>query len=627
MQSKISYFNKTIFKKNITHFWPIWTVYLLLLFLIEPFNLFLQTGGDLLARQGAAEYIQDMKMERFKDILRITSHPVLLFLIALVSAMAVFFYMYQAKNSNMMHSLPVNRTELFLTNYISGLSFVILPQIFNFLITVFVCLGRGITDLGHLMWCLLVMMGISFFAYSLAVCVGMLTGQFVTMPIFFVIANGLVMSLEVLVRMLISSFTYGMYMNVSPTFSKKFTPIYYILRNLRINYLSDGEHTQLAVSGGKMVACYAAVGLVLALIAYFLYQNKKLESVGDFIAIKVLKPVFRWGAAICFAVLGAISGSVIAQETSESSGLAAAIFCMFVIGIVVFFVAEMLLQKKFKVFTKRKFAECGAMLALSLIVVVGVKADFFGQESYVPKTADIESVEMVNGIKVYAQEEEDIEQIRQIHAMILENKKDITENLKTNNDRVNYVNFVYKLKNGKTVNRSYDIPGTIEYYEKEGSVLRSIIDIQNEYENYMAGLFGKDFENKKPITVRVTVYNVIEQVEDEIALDSTLVQELYDAVAADIKEGNLKIETYEESLNTEIYYNEMIFSMYAEKSALESKENDAWEEQQSNEVWVSFTKDCTHILEVLNKANVFNEENRLLTYEEINEIEETTNIQ
>ncbi len=31
MQSGTSCFNKTIFKKNITHFWPIWGIYLVFL--------------------------------------------------------------------------------------------------------------------------------------------------------------------------------------------------------------------------------------------------------------------------------------------------------------------------------------------------------------------------------------------------------------------------------------------------------------------------------------------------------------------------------------------------------------------------------------------------------------------
>lgn len=627
MQSKTSYFNKTIFKKNIGHFWPIWTAYLLLLLLLEPFTLFLQTGEERLLRQGAE--ISTSRIMSFADVLKVVSNPLFLFVIALISAMAVFYYMYQTKNCNMIHSLPVNRTELFLTNYLSGFLFMVIPQIISFLVTVFVCLGRGITDLGCLLWSHLVMIGIVFFAYSLAVCVGMLTGQFVTMPIFFVLANGIVMGLEVLVRMLIGCFTYGLGMSISPTFSRKFTPVYYMWRNLHIDaYTNEGESTlRIATSGGKMVACYAAVGLVLAVAAYLLYRKKRLESVGDFIAVKGLKPVFRWGSAVCFAILAAVLGASIANDMSGSSGVATAIVVAIIIGILVFFIAEMLLQKKFKVFTKKKFTECAAMLAVTLIVIIGVKADFLGQENYVPKTDDIEKVRMNSEFAVYADGKKDIERIREIHKMILENKDDITNILKEEGDSVCYVGFQYRLKNGKVVQRSYNIPATTAYYKQKDSVLHRLLEIQNEYDNYMAGIFGPDYENKKPIAAHVTTYNVINDQEDELALESSLVQELYDAVAADVKEGHMKIEPYDGGSNKEYYYNTIRFSMYTDKAAAESQNNNYTESQQTNEVWIDFSKDCTHIIEVLNKANVFNEVDLLLTCEEFDEIQENANMQ
>ena len=43
MQSGTSCFNKTIFKKNITHFWPIWGIYLVFLLYALPLTLLLST--------------------------------------------------------------------------------------------------------------------------------------------------------------------------------------------------------------------------------------------------------------------------------------------------------------------------------------------------------------------------------------------------------------------------------------------------------------------------------------------------------------------------------------------------------------------------------------------------------
>ena len=40
MKSKTSYFNKTIFKKNITHYWPIWGIILFWNLFLLPFMLY-----------------------------------------------------------------------------------------------------------------------------------------------------------------------------------------------------------------------------------------------------------------------------------------------------------------------------------------------------------------------------------------------------------------------------------------------------------------------------------------------------------------------------------------------------------------------------------------------------------
>ena len=45
----------------------------------------------------------------------------------LVCAMAVFSYLYSSRSACMMHALPLRREALFLTQYLAGLSFLLLP--------------------------------------------------------------------------------------------------------------------------------------------------------------------------------------------------------------------------------------------------------------------------------------------------------------------------------------------------------------------------------------------------------------------------------------------------------------------------------------------------------------------
>ena len=45
MKSKSYCFNKTIFKKNLSHFWPLWALYTGYLILVLPVNLWLTMSG------------------------------------------------------------------------------------------------------------------------------------------------------------------------------------------------------------------------------------------------------------------------------------------------------------------------------------------------------------------------------------------------------------------------------------------------------------------------------------------------------------------------------------------------------------------------------------------------------
>jgi len=90
-------------------------------------------------------------------------NPWLLFIFAIVSGVAVFSYLYNSRSANMIHALPVRREELFVTNYLSGFLFMVVPQLVSFLLTVFVWFGNGITHLEYLLQWLGIVTGETFF--------------------------------------------------------------------------------------------------------------------------------------------------------------------------------------------------------------------------------------------------------------------------------------------------------------------------------------------------------------------------------------------------------------------------------------------------------------------------------
>lgn len=138
MKSKTCCFNKTIFKKNMTHFWPLWALYSCYLIVSLPVGLWFNMRYYL--QDDSYSQLQ-RQVYAISGAMRAAMNPVITFAFAAVMIMAVFSYLYSAKNTNMIHSLPVDRRELFVTNIISASAFMIVPQILTFIITVFVCTG------------------------------------------------------------------------------------------------------------------------------------------------------------------------------------------------------------------------------------------------------------------------------------------------------------------------------------------------------------------------------------------------------------------------------------------------------------------------------------------------------
>ena len=134
MKSKTSCFNKTIFLKNITHFWPIWLMITGWNIFIMPFMIYNTSLQYKVMKDVTEKELFQMKSNDLLSIVSVYMNPVVLFIFAIIAVMAVFSYLYNSRSANTIHALPVTRKELFLTNYISGLLFLIVPEAVGFLL-------------------------------------------------------------------------------------------------------------------------------------------------------------------------------------------------------------------------------------------------------------------------------------------------------------------------------------------------------------------------------------------------------------------------------------------------------------------------------------------------------------
>ena len=119
MPSKRSFFNRTLFRKNLSRFWPLWGG-ISLVGAMLPLYL-------MLALIQQAEPIERQHFAEGMYQLAAGFVPAFTCCYAILCAMAVWGYLYNARAVGMMHTLPVDRTCLLVTNTLSGLAMVLIP--------------------------------------------------------------------------------------------------------------------------------------------------------------------------------------------------------------------------------------------------------------------------------------------------------------------------------------------------------------------------------------------------------------------------------------------------------------------------------------------------------------------
>lgn len=646
MKSKISFFNKTIYFKNITLFWPIWVIYLLYL---------LVTGPVLIALEFNMYTRKDLK-EMGVGILTNYLDPQLIivtsFIVAIIVAMALYNYLYVGKNANMIHSLPITRMELFGTNLLSGLTFLFVPQIITFMCSVFVCLGYGVTAVEYLGVWLLISMGVSFLFFSIAVFCAFLTGQLFALPLYYVALNFLYEFLQVIVGMVMDFCGFGIDFTNMVELMKLhgLSPALFLYNNvyLQPNYTEDlltGEwiYKGMICEGGKYVAWYIIPAIILLVIAYLFYQKHHIESAGDWVTVSFLKPVFRWGIGLSCGYFFGIGFSVILGEFYIGLSRVAVFISILIMGIVFFFISEMFLQKSFKVFKKKRVAEMGIFAGFMLVSYLGIQGGIYMMEEYVPakEKVDYATIEINYSMDV---DGEELDRVLEIHQMIVDHREEFKDLTFDDNVGGYWIPITYRMKNGEFVRRDYWLP----WCQQSEAIFNKVTQVENEPENYLNYLFGNPYEDALVTGGYMDFYSMKDGVEDWGSIDFTPsdAQILYEAAIKDAQTGALQ------KYNQQSYYEEMakedeeiwkeryqaniclyLFnrSLVDDGSAYDDYYYDYYgyyindgyyqTEEYETSAWFSIGKDCTNIIQALTEIGAIDSENDFQTQWEVMEQE------
>ncbi len=627
MKSKTSCFNKTIFLKNITHFWPIWLLIMGWNLFIMPFMIYNSSLQYKLTSGITEKELIQMKSNDILYIASVYMNPAILFIFSIIAAMAVFSYLYNARSANTIHALPVTRKELFLTNYISGLLFLIIPEAVGFLLGTLVGAVCGYTSINHLMTGFLLACGISFVFYSFAVFIAMFTGQLLAVPIFTVIINFLYIGCKSLVGLLMALLSYGITLEIPRGAADVLSPLYYMLGHVKLRYDYSGDYTIcLGFTGKKIVACYALAALVFVIASYLIYRIRNMETAGSLISIPWIAPVFRWGAAFCSGTLFGILFSSIMGISNSRGAFLLALMTGLIFGAISFFGAQMFLEKGFRVFHKKRMAECGVFLLVFACLYVAIEVDLFGQERKIPDIDQVKSVSMdyydsYDGAGIT--DKELIQEVMDIHKQIIDSKKEF-EKYAESNYSTYYVSIRYNLKKGSLVRR-YEIPMSREIIADSGTVIHRLMELESTPSVYRQKVFSVSEEDIKFQGGTINLYR--EDTEwSNYEFSAEDAKEIYHAFLADLEEGNFENciygrYDYDERIKT-TYYNTINLDYTGKDETQDGNRGSMYSVSMIRNAGIEFDAECRHIIEALIQTGAIESEADLITIDEKTKIDE-----
>ncbi len=499
MQSKTSFFNRTLFRKNLTRFWPLWggASFLGSLF---PLALLLQ-----LVRRGGYHAGSPLSFTEFYYNVAAYGLPVISLLYAILCAMLVWSYLYNARSVGLMHTLPVTRRGLFVTNFLSGMAMMLIPYAVTGALCVLISLAFGSFDAVGLLVTVLAVLGESFFYFATATFVAFMVGNVFALPAVYFLLHFLAVLLDWLLCLFAGNFIFGLNSYYSGVV-EFLSPTVYLMEQLHVVCTyeevqvvtelthTDGYITRLTsvtLENAWLIGVYALVGVAFLALAWVLYARRRSESAGDVVAVGWMKPVFRFGLAALAALLGGQAlyalfwGSF--QDGRYYDALPMAV-CMVVAGAIGYYAASMLLAKSLRVF--RKSWKGLILVAVGCIALCCVlRFDLLGISRRVPEVSQVEKVEFHaadNTYRLYPGEDDEVlEQVRAVHKAIVADQdyvRDYEDNWRytiasddTGTVTSAYIRFIYTLHNGLQVERRYSIPMT-KYRMSQAGTYDGLLD-------------------------------------------------------------------------------------------------------------------------------------------------------
>lgn len=627
MRSGTSFFNTALFRKTFLRFWPIWALYTAGWTLVLPLRLW----ADAMRWKGSstpkelAERLQNA-VSQIPYLLEVG--VALAAVMGLVCAMAVFSYLYSSRSACMMHALPLRREALFLTQYLAGLSFLLLPQLAVFALTAATEAALGCLALWPLVQWLLAQGGLCLFFYSFAVFCAMFTGHLAALPVFYGVLNLLAFLMTSLVEAVCDLFLYGFRSFPSPVWELVDHLSPPVILSNAVSIVSRDDAFVLYQPG--LVAVYAAAGVALSIAALLIYRSRHIESAGDVVAVKLVRPLFKYGVALCAGLTGGMFTYELLSGLSDLTLMGWILFW----GLAGYFAAEMLLRKSFRVLAAWKGAV--PLAAVIVLLSLSVHYDWYGFESRVPDPSQVTRV-TVDSLQSAPYDDgrgglslEDPEQISlaiQLHRAAIQLKGESAgeEDWTVSSDQETmtflYLHLYYELADGTVLERNYPALPIVESdRDVEGSLTWAAGQLLSDREN-MEQLYGfHDIEaNCRLVAAYLEdVWNTQTRQYETVYIDGST-EKLWQAMKQDFAEGTIGVR-YLFDNSVERMENTCATDLYFDYEA-PPKPGDVGISSYGSSFSITLTPQASHTLALLHELKVLDETHLALTNREAEALE------
>lgn len=484
MTLRTSLFNKGIYKSTIKRF--VWgsVVYFVLLFMVTVVMLM------ALFQQDASH--NSLRNEGYIFSTTISGGFLVTIFTVTVTAMLIFRFMHSKKQAIFVHSLPIKRESDFVSVFCAGVTLLVIPIVLNGIAMMFLAYFGNIQDftISHCFMWIGLMLACVFILFAYSVFSAVITGKTVAIPVLNILILMIPMFVPICIRNISECFLYGYVYDGSVTDSlMRLNPIAWWLTTQSYSAFED---LYQRIFQDALFNIF--ISLIIYILSFVIYKKRKIENVGNVAGFKCLNCIFKY-TVTAFSVMMILA---MAFET-KSENITEILLITVAISAVIYFAAETLLKRTFAVWNSYK-GFLGFLGVFSIIIVVFWYTSFFGFETRVPLSSDVESVSISSrdGLKStfmpipFEGNSEIIDYAVEAHKNILSSAT-AKEKLFAGKNESEQISIVYNLKNGKELKRKYGVNkaqrnGILEELYKYEEYKRSNEDIFNKYIRNIVGI-------------------------------------------------------------------------------------------------------------------------------------------